>query len=159
MKNSLMLVSAISGLFLLTSAAFATSTVDSSCIAGYVIIDKLGIPEDAQVRVVEVRELEQLDGVCAYVLETPSGRQVVIAGEKYLFNGRLFDFDEQIVVQDEILKEYQYIDLDDFAELKYLSALRFGSGNYEAVLVTDPECPHCEHLTQTLAEIEEYLNS
>lgn len=153
MKKSVVALS-VFGSLLMCNSVFASET-NTDCPDSDVVFENLGVPVEVVSKVLEVSKIDGLSGLCAYAFASPSGNQVIVANERYAILGKLVDTEKKIVVQDELVKKYQNVGAEGFEALKKNASLVFGDSKREVVYITDPECPYCKKLTETLSKIED----
>jgi len=89
-------------------------------------------------------------------LQTPEGPRIVYSDARgnYLFTGRLIDLKNDRDLTEERLQKLSAI---DFGRLPLDLALKVqrGSGKRQLAMFTDPYCPYCRRLEQTLLQIDD----
>jgi thiol:disulfide interchange protein DsbC len=95
-------------------------------------------------------------GVYEVRLQTPEGPRIVYSDEKgsHIFMGRLIDVRNDRDLTDERMQKLSAI---DFGKLPLDLALKVqrGSGKRQIAMFTDPHCPYCRRLEQTLLQIDD----
>jgi thiol:disulfide interchange protein DsbC len=97
-----------------------------------------------------------VSGLFEVRLQTPEGPRIVYSDERgnYLFTGRLLDLRNERDLTEERMQKLSAI---DFARLPLELALKVQRGNGRRLLAmfTDPYCPYCRRLEQTLLQIDD----
>lgn len=92
---------------------------------------------------------EKRDKFAQILMEAPNGQRfelIIVPGSKYVIVGRVFD------------KNGQSVSLPaDMSIVKKGVAFKRGTGPKKVYLVTDPQCPFCQRLEQTMAKNPEAL--
>jgi thiol:disulfide interchange protein DsbC len=97
-----------------------------------------------------------LPGIYEVRLQTPDGPKIVYSDEKgaYVFTGRLLDVKAERDLTEERLQKLTTI---EFNRLPLDLAVKVQRGNGKRVLAmfSDPYCPYCRRLEQTLLQIDD----
>ena len=105
---------------------------------------------------VEAVQPSPLPGIYEVRLQTPDGPKIVYSDEKgtYVFTGRLIDVKAERDLTEERLQKLTAI---EFNQLPLDMAVKIQRGNGKRVLAmfSDPYCPYCRRLEQTLMQIDD----
>ena len=89
-------------------------------------------------------------------LQTPEGPRIVYSDEKgaYIFTGRLIDLKNDRDLTEERMQKLTAV---DFGKLPFDLAVKVqrGNGKRQVAMFTDPYCPYCRKLEQTLLKIDD----
>ena len=136
-------------LSLLSVNAFASCNVDLAIVS-----KKLHSILKPEVKIQGIYN-SPIRGLCEVVVESPNGIKILYTDEdidKLLF-GTMIDIREKTNLTQRAVEEHSKLNARDMNKLKSLVALTEGNGEREIYLVTDPKCPYCKQLEETLEDM------
>lgn len=105
---------------------------------------------------VEGVQATPVPGLYEVRLQTPDGPKIIYSDERgsHIFTGRLIDLKNERDLTEERMQKLSAI---DFGKLPLDLALKVqrGSGKRVLAMFTDPYCPYCRKLEQTLLQIDD----
>ena len=105
---------------------------------------------------VEGVQATPLPGIYEVRVQTPDGPKILYSDDKgaYVFTGRLIDIKSERDLTEERMQKLTAI---EFGKLPFDLAIKIqrGNGKRQLAMFTDPYCPYCRRLEQTLLQIED----
>ncbi len=112
----------------------------------------------AEGRIIASFPVHGLEKMCGYVVKNTNSHQIFYSNGDYFIFGRLIDFTRGVEVGEAYLKSLQTLRPEQLAELKKLSSWTIGHGAKEVILLTDPECPYCHQLEESIQGLEDEIS-
>ena len=136
--------------FLLLLAAFALPALAGEREIREALEPKLGGVK------IEGIQAAPVPGLYEVRLQTPEGPRIVYTDEKggYLFTGRLIDLKSDRDLTEERMQKLTAV---EFGKLPLDLAVKIqrGKGTRQVAMFSDPYCPYCRRLEQTLLQIDD----
>ena len=113
--------------------------------------------DSSKTKILDTKKVEDLE-VCQYTIEVEAGddREIVpiYLTQKYAIAANIIDVKTEESLTQTAIQKHRQVSPEVFQKLRALSSKTFGSGKNELVVFSDPECPFCEKLMETLAKHE-----